>query len=104
VSANNAIYVLHVEWTYPCEQQGMVVTKERTVSYFFVFEGDVDMWGELTRSGKLKKSAMWRLMLNPTMRRFEYHDNADTYAGMLDNVSHTEYGLVDLSVTYHSGR
>jgi hypothetical protein len=103
MSSNNAVYVLHVEWTYPCEYRGNVVTKERTKNYFFVFEGDVNLWGGLTRSGKLKKSAMWRLLRDHNMRRFDMRDNAYTYARyILPNQSVTEYGLRELSVTYHA--
>jgi hypothetical protein len=102
MSANNAIYVLQVKWTYPSERTFTGAIKEKTEDYFFVFEGDVDMWGELTRAGKLKKSAMWKLMLEHNLRRFEKRDTAYTYAHDLNSERHTEYGLLALSVAYHS--
>jgi hypothetical protein len=104
MSANNAIFTLQVNWTYGYARSRNVVTKKRTKSYFFVFEGDVDMWGELTRTGKLKKSAMWQLLTCPTARQRQMPDQASAaaYASMLHDECFPEYGLMALSVTYHS--
>jgi hypothetical protein len=102
MSANNGIYVLQVEWTYPRERTGQVVTKESTESHFFVFEGDVDMWGELASKGVVTKRLLWTLLMAPSVRKFEHRVFADNYAEILDSTCRTEYGILAPMVTYHS--
>ncbi len=59
MSANNAIFVIPIEWTFPSVISGSKVERWATLTKFLVFHGDIDQVGELTSTGHVTKELLW---------------------------------------------
>lgn len=62
MSANNAVFVTPVRWTFPGIVEGGKVTLWRHQLVYFVFEGDMDQHGELTHTGLVTKPFLWYML------------------------------------------
>lgn len=59
MSANNAIFVIPIEWTFPSVISGGKVERWSTQERFLVFHGDMDQVGELVSTGSVTKELLW---------------------------------------------
>jgi len=64
MSANNAIVVIPIRWTFPAAVSGGKVEKWATRRRFLIFHGDMDQASELTSTGVVTKELLWYAFQN----------------------------------------
>ena len=93
MSANNAIFVIPIEWRTP----GMVcdgkVAEWRTLERYLVMGGDVDMVGELTHTGLVTKELLWYAMQAAATLHESSRDAMEDATLFASEVVVLEYGI-----------
>ncbi len=96
MSANNAIFVIPIEWRTP----GMVcdgkVAEWRTLERYLVMGGDVDMVGELSLSGLVTAEHLWYAMQAAATLHESLKDDVSDAQMFASEVVVLEYGITVL--------
>jgi hypothetical protein len=104
VSANNAIYVAPVEWYVATRYENGKPTHFDTFTYWFVFNGDADQWGELANNKRASRKLLWQLLLDRAVMHHTYADAVVAAHELMDKTSIVEYGIVYLDkLAYKKG-
>ena len=96
MSANNAIFVIPIEWKMP----GLIiqgkVAEWRTLERYLVMGGDVDMVGELTHTGLVTKELLWHAMQAAATMHESLKDAMSDAQLFASEVVVLEYGITVL--------
>lgn len=93
MSANNAVFVIPIEWTFPSVIAGGKVEKWSTQEKFLVFHGDMDQVGELTSTGSVTKELLWHGFCCRALM-MDRRENAMLIAShLMAQLEYVEYGV-----------
>ncbi len=94
MSANNAIYVIPIEWRTPGVICNGVVSEWRVLKRWLVMGGDVDMVGELTHTGLVTRELLWYAMQAAATLHESLNDAVADAQLFADEVMVLEYGII----------